>query len=499
MTYDFTQALIGNIERTYTYAYVKNAYGYKEKPEKYDAMDYFCYLLEKEPFDAMMALDGFAFKRAKNTLDKYAIPYTEEQERRARVYFDVTEKMKKERSDYVSLFVENFERTGVVKVGEPFILTTSKTIELARFIKELPRIKSVDNMIYENELDPLVMKTKEQLEAIKTCVLNQVSCLIGGAGTGKSFVTAQIIKQFQANDLSVVVLAPTHKAREALQSKMDSNGVRGKVRTIHSFVHNPEECDVIVIDESGMLSTPLLHALFQNAYEGQQLVFVGDKNQLPPVEYGRPFEKIQELFVVAELKKNHRSESEDIIALGREILGVPQNANREVRNIEVVNDIKSAFEKGAEVLLSFTNADVKITNEVRKLKNAEKSISPYYSIGDVVIAKTNERDRDFYNGQIFEVTGYDTLRNKQTGRVVRLKTAKDLEFNFDLAYGLTIHKSQGSEWDTVAYKPSSLDTQNLAYVAVTRAKKKLIIVGDGMKATYPTEKEWKQLDEIDSI
>lgn len=83
--------------------------------------------------------------------------------------------------------------------------------------------------------------------------------------------------------------------------------------------------------------------------------------------------------------------------------------------------------------------------------------------------------------------------NLKTGATLTFKTSKDMEANFDLAYGLTVHKSQGSEWDVVAYQPSHLDTQNLAYVAVTRAKKKLIIIGDQIKTEYRKDREWRQL------
>ena len=135
----------------------------------------------------------------------------------------------------------------------------------------------------------MLISSREQLNALQTCLEYQVSCLIGGAGTGKSFVTANIIDQLILNDKEVAILAPTHKAKEALQQKLNT----GTVRTIHSFVHKPEYCDAIVIDESGMLSTSLLHSLLKN-YTGQQLIFIGDKNQLPPVDYGRPFELIQD-------------------------------------------------------------------------------------------------------------------------------------------------------------------------------------------------------------
>ncbi|MBS4462898.1 MULTISPECIES: AAA family ATPase [unclassified Facklamia] len=490
---DFSQSIRDNIERTYTFAYVKNAFSYEGKPETYDAEKFFLMYLEDEPFDAFLALDGFAFKRTKQTLDRYGIRYTQDQERRAKVYQDVTERMQKERSDFISMYVENFDKTGIVLYKDPYVITTETTIKAHEAMDRLPVKQKTTLTIYKHRINPMLKASREQMNAVRVCIENKISCLIGGAGTGKSFVTATIIDQLLANGKKVVILAPTHKARESLQKKID----KGTVRTIHSFVHNPDPCDAIVIDESGMLSTPLFKKLMDN-WTGQHLVFVGDKNQLPPIEYGRPFERLQKECVVAELKDNKRSEAPEIVALGREILGEPQNANMNHDHIEVVSTIDEAFNRGAEVLLTFTNNDVKETNQSQRVKNGKPAIHPDFSIGDKIIAKTNDKNR-FFNGQLFEIIDFDVIQKIDNGEYVTLKSDKDLLFNFDLAYGLTIHKSQGSEWDVVAYKPSDKDTTNLAYVAVTRAKKHLIIVGEGLKNEYLPEKAWRQLNEINRI
>lgn len=489
MKYQFSEAITKNIERTYTFAHARNAHQYMGDYEDYNPFEFFEDVLEGDPFNAFMELDGFQFQRTKNTLDIYGIPYTKEQEKRARVYHDVTNKMKNERSDYVSFYVEDVKNTGVVKLNESFLLTTEQALSVARQIKELPKKQKTQNIVYEQKLPNSLVDAFEQYEALKTCLENQVSCLIGGAGTGKSFVTSNIIEQLMLNGKNVAILAPTHKAKESLQQKLN----RGTVRTIHSFVHNPEECDAIVIDESGMLSTPLMHSLLR-IYDNQQLIFIGDKNQLPPVEYGRPFELIQDHFTTYEIKQNRRSEASDIIAMGREILGIPQNANMGHENIELVNTPEAAFESGAEVALTFTNKNVSEINEQQRIKNGVASIAQKFKIGEEIIATTNEPGR-FYNGQLFKVIGYDRIQNKKTGRVLTIRNRFELEYNFTYAYGLTVHKAQGSEWDVVAYQPSGLDSQNIAYVAVTRAKKKLIIIGDGLKSVYPPERKWKQLHE----
>ena len=257
LTQSFSKALQNNIERTYTYAHAKNAHQYDDGIDNYCPFGFFEKSINISPFDAFMALDGYAFKKTKNDLIRYGIPFTQEQERRAKVYADVTERMIQQRSDYVSFFVEDLENTGITLYKDPYVLTTKKTLSVAKQLNALPQKQFVYNAVYENELESQLKSSKEQFEALKKCLMNRVSCLIGGAGTGKSFVTASIIKQLVLNDKKVAILAPTHKAREALQEKLDT----GIVRTIHSFVHKPDDCDVIVIDESGMLSTPLIHSL----------------------------------------------------------------------------------------------------------------------------------------------------------------------------------------------------------------------------------------------
>jgi len=492
MIYDFSKALNENIERTYTYAFAKNKGLYQGTADNYNPIEFFCTQLELEnPFKVFMELDRHAFTNAKRALIRYEIPYTNEEERKARVYEDVTKKMIEERSDYVSIFIDDYANTGVVLYKSPCTLTTEKTLYVRDCIDRLPLDAPAYNMIYEQLVPPELKASREQYTALKTCLSNQVSCLIGGAGTGKSFVTAAIIQQLIKNGNKVAVLAPTHKAREALQDKLDERRIASTVKTIHSFVHNPFECDAIVIDESGMLSTPLFASLM-DVHSHQQLIFVGDKNQLEPIDYGRPFERIQSKFKVSELKDNKRSESGDIVALGREILGIPQNANMPINNIEVVGTIEEAFKKGAEVALSFTNNDVKAINEKERIKHGPRTVSPGFSVGDVIVAKANQKGR-FYNGQLFTITSFNTAQKSGGGRTVIFDSPKDLEYNFDLAYGLTIHKSQGSEWNVVAYKPSVLDYQNLAYVAVTRAKKKLIIVGDGIQKDYLPNREWRHI------
>ena len=480
----YSEALTNNIERTFTYAHAKNAHGLDAEPHNYNAIETFNKLVARDPFGTFMELDSYGFKSTLNALERYDIPYTAEQERKARVYYEVTQDMEKNRSDVSIGYQGNVTGTGIVKVDEPHIYTTETTIKAKRFIESLPRNKKTFNRIHVDKVPKPLLDSAEQFEALKNSVENHVSCLIGGAGTGKSFVTSEIVEQLMLNGKHVTILAPTHKARSALQQKLK----RGTVQTIHSFVYGRSgETDVIVIDEAGMIPTELMSKL-AGVYNNEQLVFVGDKNQIPPIGYGRPFEVIQEIFPTVELKANRRSEAKDIIALGREILGQPFNANIAQNNIYVVDTVEEAFKLGAEVLLTFTRDGVKKANEIQRVKG-EPAIHKEFSIGDKIIAKTNTKR--WFNGQLMTIVTWNKATDGQ-GNTVTFRTPYELSNNFDLAYALTIHKAQGSEWDIVGYQPTSWDTLNLAYVAVTRAKKKLVIVG-GFPERFKGEPDWTHL------
>lgn len=481
----YSKALTNNIEQTFTFAYAKNVHGLEVAPHNYDAVDLFNRLVARDPFGTFMQLDRHGYKETMRALKRYDIPYTPEQERKARVRYEVTTDMQDTKSDVSFNYQENIEGTGVIKVGEPHVYTTETTIKSKRFIETLPRNKKTFNHIYEDKVPKALFDSAEQLKALKNSVENHVSCLIGGAGTGKSFVTSGIVEQLMLNGKHVTILAPTHKAKYALQQKLK----RGTVSTIHSYVYGHSgKTDVIVIDEAGMVSTELM-AKLASVYQGEQLVFVGDKNQIEPIGYGRPFEIIQEIFPTVELKANRRSEAKDIIALGREIIGEPFNANIAQDNIYVVDTVEEAFGLGAEVLLAHTNEVVDKANEIQRIKNGKPAIDSGFSVGDKIVATTNMNH--WFNGQLFTIVAWNKAQDEQ-GNIITFRTPYELKNHFKLAYGLTIHKSQGSEWQTVAYQPSYKDTKNLAYVAVTRAKKKLIIVG-GFPSQFREEPQWTHL------
>lgn len=492
-----------NIESTYTYSFAKNHYGYEKSESSYNAIEYFEQLLEKlNPFLVVMELSGYAIVNAKKFLDKNNIKWTQKELEEAEIPLLVKAKMNTLKKDEIeSDVIRNYDSYSTIQLKDMGIeivnhyeganddITTIETLQKKEYLKKMQEELS------DRELEVVAPSNlnKEQTEAFHVALSKNFSCIIGGAGTGKSYVTAEIVDNIKG---AVVVLTPTHKAREAIDEKL-KNGKRSQ--TIHSWVHNANDCDTIVVDESGMLSTELFVKVMREFYKhANNIIFIGDKNQLPPIEYGRPFEELQEILPTVELKENLRSEAVSIVNFGNDIMDGFIYDEETYKDVEFVDSVETAYEKGAEIVLTFRNADVTKANEYAQNflnENGTSTISEKFKVGDKIVAKTNKRNR-FFNGQMFELVGEGKAKNLKTGEELIFQNWQELEYNFDLAYALTIHKSQGSEWGVVAYKPSNIDSQNLAYVAATRAKNKLIIIGnmfDVMSACERRTKKWRAL------
>ncbi|PJH69457.1 hypothetical protein CVR96_26200, partial [Salmonella enterica subsp. enterica serovar Typhimurium] len=142
MKYPFSEAIINNIKRTYTYAYVKGAHNYLGSPDYYNPFQFFDEYLAFNPFKAFMELDKHGFKKTLNTLNRYNIPYTPEQEYQAKIYYEVTKQMMNERSDAVRKYTAgDLTATNIVKLNPNYLLTTQDTLDVARFLKQLPKNK----------------------------------------------------------------------------------------------------------------------------------------------------------------------------------------------------------------------------------------------------------------------------------------------------------------------------------------------------------------------
>lgn len=350
--------------------------------------------------------------------------------------------------------------------------------------------------------------TDEQFGAVELAINRDVSMLNGYAGSGKSFTTKAIIDELEARGLSYQLLAPTGIAAKVLR------GYTGRqAMTIHLFLTSPWKPDYIIIDESSMVSIHLLSALLDAVGNKPRLVFVADNAQLASIQCGSVVQDIIDSGVVprTQLNKIFRYNSSGIVTIATDMrqghckhltqsfpdyLFMSERKNDGIQ--QVVLMYRLLLEDGYTpddimVLCPFNKhvgadaINVAISDMVNPNEPVRKNSA--IKIGDKVINIKNDYsagvDNFIANGDIGYLREYQPVRGDDdivlvdfdngkhnVGSLTRLKQA----------YALSVHKSQGSSAKVVIVliDPSHgfFLTRNLMYVAVTRAREKLIVIGD---------------------
>lgn len=388
--------------------------------------------------------------------------------------------------------------------------------------------KNLDKKIKEIETHYGIVYTDEQLEAIKLAITRKVAIITGGPGTGKTTILKGILDLYKVLsssnkvrlDEQIALLAPTGRA-----SKRMSEVTNFKASTIHRFLkwnkdtnrfqineYNKSSVSFVIIDEASMIDTMLLANLLKGLKSSCHIIFVGDANQLPSVAAGDVLNDMiesRELPVYA-LKNWHRQGSDSKIIpfahrinegiLDKELLNsgsdlefIPCRDNEIIKVIEdVCKDYNSYDLQVLAPIYKNRNGIYAINDHLQRLWNpkspSKKEIEGTESIyreKDKVIQLANMKDESVFNGDIGVIDRIKLLGNKELyidydGNLV--KYTKSMLQNFTLGYAISIHKSQGSEFDTVLI-PFTFDYRKmlyrkLIYTGVTRCKKKLILVGD---------------------
>lgn len=388
----------------------------------------------------------------------------------------------------------------------------------------------------------------EQCEAISTCLNNSISVITGGPGTGKTTIIKCIIDILSNMNKTYVLCAPTGRAAKRITQ---TTGKEAKTlhrlleitkiddRDLDMFlnytVKNIEE-DVVIVDESSMIDCLMMNNLLKAIKPSTQIILVGDVNQLPSVGPGSVLKDIidSNTVNVVYLKKIYRqSIKSDIIVNAHRVNNgeYPEFKSKDTdlyyiktESIEqTVNEIKSLLSyrlssyadldplKDVQVLTpmkknelgtySLNKAIQEILNPKSKNKVQKEFNSRIYRIGDKVMQLVNNYDKEYqqnditgqgvYNGDIGFIQNID-LENEDL--TVKFDDDKLFDYSFEeldqleLSYAVTIHKSQGSEFDYVIIPLYTgypkLFTRNLLYTAMTRAKKMLIIVGSKNVINY---------------
>ena len=368
-----------------------------------------------------------------------------------------------------------------------------------------------------------------QEEAVIEAVNNGLLIITGGPGTGKTTTINTIIRYFEQEDMEILLAAPTGRAAKrmaeatgyeartihrlleltgapSMDSGRNGNGSTGgetRLEGMHFERNeaNPLDADVVIIDEVSMVDISLMHSLLKAVNVGTRLILVGDVNQLPSVGPGNVLRDMIQSgkFPVVMLTKIFRQAAQsDIIVIAHKI-NAGERVPLEKRSRDFLfirRDNPAAIIKDMMVLLrdklpGYVGAEI----QVMQIKNNYQLAWEVRNSYGIPV----DKGEGVFNGDmgvIRQVNAFsETLEVEfDEGRMVEY-SFKQLE-ELELAYAITIHKSQGSEYPAVVIPiysgPRMLMTRNLIYTAVTRAKKCVCLVGLPEMFQFMVENEMEQ-------
>lgn len=368
-----------------------------------------------------------------------------------------------------------------------------------------------------------------QLAAIQKALDSKVMVLTGGPGTGKTTTTQGIIAAFKARHMSILLAAPTGRAAKRMN---EATGMEAK--TIHRLLEynpmdgykrndaNPLDGDALIVDECSMIDILLFYNLMKAIPSNMRLILVGDIDQLPSVGAGNVLRDIidSQQIPVVRLTRIFRQAQSSRIVMNAHAINAGQFPN--IKNgldtdfffigQEDADDIVKLIiglvrdrlpkkygypAKEIQVLTPMQRGTVGAGNLNIELQNALNPSGPSlarggytFRQGDKVMQIRNNYDKNVFNGDIGYITAVDT--NERTlsvtfdNRVVEYDITELDEIV--LAYAVTIHKSQGSEFPVVVMpvtmKHYVMLQRNLIYTGITRAKKICVLVGTTKALAY---------------
>ena len=375
--------------------------------------------------------------------------------------------------------------------------------------------------------------SKEQEIAIKEAFNNMLLVITGGPGTGKTTIIKAICNILNENNLKFNLAAPTGRAAKRMQESTENVAL-----TIHRLIgikpespipefneENTLDCDYVILDEASMIDIKLMDKLLKSLSSKTALILVGDHNQLPSVGAGNVLKDILDTDIKSvRLKKIFRQAQESNIVVNahkindglypilnqknkdfffinsnskkfqNDLLDLVKNRLPNYYKLDPINDIQ-ILAPSKKSLWGIVNINDLCQKELNKNPNSIKINNRIFKLGDKVMQVRNNYELESLNPDDFD----DGVYNGDIGRIIDIdKNMESLKVEFydgnivsykkedvkdlDLSYAITIHKSQGSEFDCVLIPmmPASLMllNRNLLYTAITRAKKLVILLGE---------------------
>ena len=387
---------------------------------------------------------------------------------------------------------------------------------------------------------------EHQVEAVKEAVRNGVLVITGGPGTGKTTTINTIIQYFELSGEDIMLAAPTGRAAKRMSETtgyeartihrmLELNGGMEGNAGFERNEQNPLETNLIIIDEMSMVDISLMNSLLKAILPGTRLILVGDVNQLPSVGAGSVLKDIidSKMFPTVMLTKIFRQASTSDIIVNAHKINRGEAVSLDNKSMDffflkryeadkIINVTLQLIKQKLPKFVGASEYDIQVLTPMRKgllgverlntilqmylnppsdRKKEKEHGAIVFREGDKVMQIKNNYQleweiRSKYGLCIDKGTG---VFNGDTGIIEEINDfAETITVNFDegrmveysyklldeleLAYAVTIHKSQGSEYPAVVIPllsgPRMLMNRNLLYTAVTRAKKCVTIVGD---------------------
>ncbi len=388
----------------------------------------------------------------------------------------------------------------------------------------------------ESKINSLIKKhaptlNDDQRIAVRSALTSGITVITGGAGSGKTYSTKAITDIYHSLDKTVILSAPTGKAAMRMQETvgipaftihrlLKYNGVTYKIE-------NPIDADLIIIDEFSMVNIPIASKLFEYIdLEKTTVIIVGDHNQLPPIGPGNILQDLIETKLVPCVRLNKvvrqagvlksnctailegevkKTDPESIDGrrawylidqfknaqdIQRFIIDLYETVIEERMGFDLQNDVQllSPTKKGP---LGVWELNIILQRVIQKklydvnVPPPKPGFRPKFYPHDRVIQTRNNYEIGVFNGtlgRVLEVRSDGSLSVEFETNIVEIELGSQEMRDISLAYSLTIHKVQGSEFPcviSIIHKSHSfMHNRNLFYTAVTRSQKSAVIIGD---------------------